>query len=51
MIKVNSLKKHLNSIMMKRQDVFLPTGILWEPVLIAEMKMPMATSVKNAELH
>ena len=45
------IEKTSSSIMMRRQDASLPTGILWEHAPTAEMKMPMATSVKNAEHH
>ena len=50
-IKVNLPNGVLNNILMKRHDVSLPTGISWEPVLIAAMRTHMVISVKNAELH
>ncbi|MBI4647869.1 MAG: sodium:calcium antiporter [Bacteroidia bacterium] len=48
-IKVFFQKRLPNSIMMKKQNNFLPTDILQEPVLIAGTKMLMATNVNVVE--
>ena len=50
-IKENLTKRIVSNIMMKKQNSFLPTVILLVLAHIAVMRMLMATSVNNAELH
>jgi len=44
-------KKHRNNTMTMKPVVSLPTGTFQAPARIAEMKMPMVISVKNAAPH